>query len=331
MKMKVCLAIVVTTTMTIMTNMIQFTQAFRTTTWMLPQTMRRRRRTTTTATTNTLLWLTKRDKSSTKTVTATTTTTTTTSENNTNFWQPNTDCWRPTVNDVERISWGKPAKHKGVGSRGVPHRLNVEERMSFDRARTKGFLEVTGSAWRSQRRDAPLLNSYRSLCDARAQVAIVLHKSPTGMDDVVIDLSPLRNPKMFLTISQHCLQYQTGGEIFGQDKEDTSTTTQTDTPEDTSSNSNSSSSTKTETTTSENENIIQTEVITEDTSPWDTKPIYQLPPFCVTWNLPRSEAKQVSKKMSELFHTAEGKRAASKKPIGIKPGKSRRHGGYGIG
>ena len=89
-------------------------------------------------------------------------------------WKSRTKCWRPTVQDVENISWGKPAKKKGTGSRGVPHRLNHdEERKLFDQARKKGFLEVTGSGWRSQRRDAPLLNSYRSLCDARYDDIII--------------------------------------------------------------------------------------------------------------------------------------------------------------
>ena len=40
------------------------------------------------------------------------------------FWNARQDCWRPDVSDVERISWGKPAKKKGTGSRGIPHRLN---------------------------------------------------------------------------------------------------------------------------------------------------------------------------------------------------------------
>lgn len=34
------------------------------------------------------------------------------------------ECWRPTADDVDRISWGRPAKKKMTGSRGVPHRLN---------------------------------------------------------------------------------------------------------------------------------------------------------------------------------------------------------------
>ena len=80
--------------------------------------------------------------------------------------------WRPTVDDVVRISWGKPAKKKGTGSRGVPHRLNQDERVSFDFACKKGFVEIDGSGWRKQRRDAPLANTYRSYCDARAQPVV---------------------------------------------------------------------------------------------------------------------------------------------------------------
>eukprot|EP00965_Chrysotila_dentata_P229598 6197278-Pleurochrysis_carterae.AAC.1 len=46
-------------------------------------------------------------------------------------------CWRPTLDDVERISWGKPAKRKGTGSRGVPHRLNdgEEGRLEYETPR----------------------------------------------------------------------------------------------------------------------------------------------------------------------------------------------------
>jgi hypothetical protein len=77
--------------------------------------------------------------------------------------------WRPTVDDVVRISWGKPAKRKGTGSRGVPHRLNEDERRAFDTAVRKGFLESAGSGWRKERRDSPLLNTYRSFCDAKVR------------------------------------------------------------------------------------------------------------------------------------------------------------------
>ena len=46
----------------------------------------------------------------------------------------------------------------------------------FDLARTKGFVEIGGSGWRKQRSDSPLVNTYRSWCDARGVCAIFLHK-----------------------------------------------------------------------------------------------------------------------------------------------------------
>ena len=218
------------------------------------------------------------------------------------FWKAKIDGWRPTVGDVERISFGKPAKQKGTGSRGVPHRLNEDERFLFDQARRKGFLEISGSGWRSQRREAPLLNTYRSLCDARAQASIVLHKGNTGIDELVVDLSPLRFPEMCEEVSKHCLQHHVGGEVIYQGS-----------------------------STQEDEDDDDVESINEEKSPWETRPIYQLPPYCVAWELPRSECKELGKIMATLFETSEGKIAGSKKPLGVKPGKSRRHGGYGIG
>ncbi|KAG7342226.1 hypothetical protein IV203_007318 [Nitzschia inconspicua] len=225
------------------------------------------------------------------------------------FWEaPMEGIWRPDVNDVERISFGKPSKKKGTGSRGVPHRLNLDERFLFDKARRKGFLEVEGSGWRAQRRDAPLLNTYRSLCDARGQASIVLHKGNTGIDELVVDISPLRNPRTFHQVAKICVQQQEGGEIVfdgsaldddKSDEEDLSLTL----------------------------SIVDQNV----TSPWETRPIYQLPPYCISWELPRSDAKVLGKKMAKLFDTIEENVAPSKKPIGVKPGKGRRHGGYGIG
>lgn len=228
-----------------------------------------------------------------------------------NFRQAHTNdnVWRPTVNDVERISYGKPAKKKGTGSRGVPHRLNEEERAAFDRARQHGFLQVAGSGWRSQRREAPLLNTHRSLCDARGQVSIVLHKGNAGVDDLVVDLSPLRTPDEFDQIASVCLESQSGGQIMFQ-----SGNVEDNLPDD------------------DDTGEAEQDLTSDSENPWTNKPIYQLPPYCVAWlQLPRSDAKALGRKLSLLFDTAEGERAPSKKPIGVKPGKSRRHGGYGIG
>ena len=100
---------------------------------------------------------------------------------------------RPSKDDVDRISWGKPSKKKGVGSRGTPHRLNEAERAEYARAKARGFVEVAGSAWRKERRDAPLLNTWRNWCDAVALPSISVQKG-TDVDLVVVDLSPLRRP-----------------------------------------------------------------------------------------------------------------------------------------
>ena len=217
-------------------------------------------------------------------------------------------CWRPTVQDVERISWGKPAKKKGTGSRGVPHRLNEEERLLFDQARRKGFLEIGGSGWRSQRRDAPLANTYRSLCDARGQVCITLHKGNTGLDELVIDLSPLRLPDVFEQVEGSLLEfvglptsYQASSEKNVQDEN------------------------------VEIEEGFDPLTDEEMDEAFDSRPIYQLPTYCISWEIQRSEGKALGKKLANEFNTIEAKAPKSKKPNHIKAGKNRRHGGYGIG
>lgn len=226
------------------------------------------------------------------------------------FWEAKMDGFRPTVNDVERISWGKPAKQKGTGSRGMPHRLNEEERLLFDQARRKGFLEVIGSGWRSQRRDAPLLNTYRSLCDARGQPSIVLHKDKTGVDEVVVDLSPLRYHAAFHDVAVKCLEHQPDGKIVFANTDENNLSTVSD--------------------DNDARQIELRDAGSEITS-WSERPIYQLPPYCIAWRLPRGEAKAVGKKMASLFDTVEKTAVRSKKPIGAKHGKGRRHGGFGIG
>eukprot|EP00281_Chroomonas_sp_CCMP1168_P028423 CAMPEP_0206248578 /NCGR_PEP_ID=MMETSP0047_2-20121206/20445_1 /ASSEMBLY_ACC=CAM_ASM_000192 /TAXON_ID=195065 /ORGANISM="Chroomonas mesostigmatica_cf, Strain CCMP1168" /LENGTH=228 /DNA_ID=CAMNT_0053674233 /DNA_START=1 /DNA_END=684 /DNA_ORIENTATION=+ len=122
-----------------------------------------------------------------------------------------TECWRPTADDVDRISWGKPAKKKMTGSRGVPHRLNEEERFLYDMAKRKGFLEVAGSGWRKQRRGAPLVNTFRSWCDSHGVPVVTLHKGEGGDDEVVVDLSPLRTPSLFPDIALKCAAAAPGG------------------------------------------------------------------------------------------------------------------------
>jgi len=229
------------------------------------------------------------------------------------FWEAKMDVWRPDVSDVERISYGKPAKKKGTGSRGVPHRLNLDERFLFDKARNRGFLEIIGSGWRSQRKEAPLLNSYRSLCDARGQASIILHKGNTGVDEIVCDLSPLRNPKIFHEVARKCLELQQGGEVVFQGS-GSDIIGKNDGTEDLSM-----------TLSIVDSGIIENnENFDDEAGPWETRPIYQLPPFYISWELQRNEAKALGRLFAKIFHTQEEKATLSKKPIGVKSGKGRK-------
>jgi hypothetical protein len=231
------------------------------------------------------------------------------------------------VDDVERISWGKPAKKKGTGSRGVPHRLNQHERELFDVARRRGYLDVEGSGWRSQRREAPLLNTYRSLCDARGRACIVLHKK-TVIDELVVDLSPLRNPAAFDRTAKICLERMEGGEVTFQ-----GLGTIDEAPKDGEDAEDAEIETTSVPFQNEGDRMAGTAEDGEVPTQWESRPIYHLPPCCISWELPRSEAKALAKSLSMLFDTKEGKSAgvSSRKPVGVKPGKSRQHGGYGIG
>lgn len=102
--------------------------------------------------------------------------------------------FRPSLDDVERISRGQAAKKRGTGSRNVPHRLNEMERREWDLSKRRRYLMVRGTGYRSERGDSPLLNIYRQLCDALAVPSISVQRgvgSPP-LDIVNVDLSPLR-------------------------------------------------------------------------------------------------------------------------------------------
>lgn len=162
----------------------------------------------------------------------------------------------------------------------------------------------------------PLLNTYRSYCDAQAQPSIILHKSNNGMEDrVVVDLSPLRYPNEFYQVAQEWMQRAIAGDVTVVAPEIVHDATF-----------------EHELTYGDDDG---NDSPTDDThDPWASRPIYQLPPYHIVWTLPRPEAKTLGKLLASpaLFATASlEKKAKSKKSIGVKPGKSRRHGGYGIG
>ena len=249
------------------------------------------------------------------------------------------DVWRPTFDDVDRISWGRPAKRKGTGSRGTPHRLNEEERLLYDMARSKGFVEIAGSGWRRQRSDAPLCNTYRSWCDACAQPAIVLHKSSDGIDTVVLDISPLRTPEAFETAAAFSLSLETatGGWI---DAEGAAPD-----PTEAAGAAAGAHGAGAHGAGEEARVLADAEASAEDilsgrADAFQTEPIHRLPRYHVAWQRPRPEGKALCKLLAQQWRTAQtakkggGGAKGMKKARGapqVKPGASRRHGGYGIG
>ncbi|GMH74499.1 hypothetical protein TrLO_g15849 [Triparma laevis f. longispina] len=105
--------------------------------------------------------------------------------------------------DVLRLSRGQPAKVKGKGSRGVPHRLNSEERAEFERSERRGYLRIDGTGYRRERKGSPLANVWRQHCDSINKPTIIMMKASgragggrteIGDDSVVLDWSTLRDP-----------------------------------------------------------------------------------------------------------------------------------------
>ena len=211
---------------------------------------------------------------------------------------------RPSKDDVERISWGKAAKKKGTGSRGVPHRLNDEERKAFEVAKRKGFVETAGSGYRQERADAPLVNTWRNWCDAVAKPCVAVHKGIP--DTIVVDLSPLRTQESFDDIAMDLMKTEPGAEIlFSPSLE------------------------------KENDDDAAS-VVPEEGDSWVSRPIHQLPRHELLWTpADRSAAKALAKRVAVDFFdfpVVNGpiSSSSSKKPK-VKAGKARRHGGYGIG
>lgn len=258
-------------------------------------------------------------------------------------WSARTKGWRPTKSDVIAISWGKPAKQKGTGSRGVPHRLNTEERFAFDQARSKGFLECFGSGYRSTRRDSPLVNSWRSYCDANACVCLILHKNGhvAEGDEIVLDFSPLRREDCFESLSNEVRVWM---DAYANEQHDISISQvenddlDLDMIEEKMNMNRDNIEIPIEEDMNKNVNVgvnrdESTNEIRNDTlqSPWETKPIYQLPTYAIQWSgFSRSKAKELCVLLAEAFQTIDSNSRPSKKPAHLKPGKNRRSGGYGI-
>ncbi|MCA1754853.1 MAG: hypothetical protein LC641_09200 [Spirochaeta sp.] len=74
------------------------------------------------------------------------------------------------VEDILKLSQGKRTSRR-IGSRAVPHRLNREERMSFDRALKRGWLSCNGLR-------SALWNTYREFQHAHGIAAVIHEKTP---------------------------------------------------------------------------------------------------------------------------------------------------------
>lgn len=152
--------------------------------------------------------------------------------------------------------------------------------------------------------------------DARGRPAIVLHKlspnSSGGVDNgdrLVVDLSPLRFPDEFESV-ERVLRERISTE-FGVESQ------VSEFPE--------------EDSTSEIEDDIEILGNDRNEDDWETRPIYQISPYVLSWEVSRHQGKQIGKFLGQLFDNVEEKATKSKKPKGVRPGKGRRHGGYGIG
>ena len=138
---------------------------------------------------------------------------------------------------------------------------------------------------------------------------IVLHKlSPSSSegtdhtDRLIVDFSPLRLPEEFSRVERE-LQKRVLAEF------------------------------NVDSIVSEEDNDNEDATITTEDgeNDWETRPIYQLAPHSLSWSVSRQQGKEIGKYLGLLFDNVEKKATKSAKPKGVKPGKSRRHGGYGIG
>jgi hypothetical protein len=201
--------------------------------------------------------------------------------------------------------------------------LNEEERAEFDRAVMRGFLTLTGGGNRRTRKGSPLANIHRQWCDARAKPQIILFKATNGkaIDQVVIDISPLRLNAICpnqLTVDEFMTKWKTqaitaavenGMEIrienlsdeFGQNGMPNS----------------------------EESNYLIT-INEQDTEAWATKPIWQLPVLELgVFEGDRKSAKEMAKNLGNLWEIPdESFQSTTVESRGSKPIQRKRGGGH---
>lgn len=74
---------------------------------------------------------------------------------------------RPTKDDVERLSRGKPTRAR-IGNRRIGHRLTQKERLLLEAAKRQGFLKIPVTGIRPN-----VVNVYRLWCAAEKRDCIV--------------------------------------------------------------------------------------------------------------------------------------------------------------
>ena len=99
---------------------------------------------------------------------------------------------RPSLDDVVRCTRAEPRSRRGVGSRMVPHRINVEEHSLYLVAQKRGFVVVRSSGGRRTRKGSPLLNCLRQRADALAQPLIWVEQHRDSLNYACIDYAPVR-------------------------------------------------------------------------------------------------------------------------------------------
>jgi len=80
----------------------------------------------------------------------------------------------PTIDDVARLTRGKPTKNR-VGSRQIRHRLRQDELRRLSVARERGFLLITAST------RAALRNAWHLDCTARNRPCVFVERTTTDI------------------------------------------------------------------------------------------------------------------------------------------------------
>ena len=102
---------------------------------------------------------------------------------------------RPTLDDVERLARGDATKRRGIGSRRIPHRLNMEERRAYEVALRTGYAVLDGSGHRRHKdaKGTPLLNILRQRADALSRPLVWVERHRSGSFwHACVDYSPVR-------------------------------------------------------------------------------------------------------------------------------------------